>query len=90
MRADDRAPAPSPRDTVEEAVSRLRETIAILEAIEQADLLAELPADPEAAERHQCAVSLLTVLKRDLAALAGELETSHVAQDLMRRVSRSA
>jgi|HubBroStandDraft_6_1064221.scaffolds.fasta_scaffold1701283_1 hypothetical protein len=75
-------------DFMDDAIGRLQEAIAILEAIERGDLLAELPSGAEAAARHQCGVSLLAVLRRDLNALADELDSANQVQSLMARLSR--
>jgi hypothetical protein len=90
MRDDDRSDPPTPRDLAEETIARLLEALAILEAIERAELLSDLPGDPDAAARHQCAVSMLAVLRRDLATLAAELEANHLAHELLGRMRRSA
>lgn len=90
MRDNDRSAAPTPRDVAEETIAKLLEALAVLEAIERADLLGDLPADPDAAARHQCAVSLLAVLRRELAALAAELQANHLAQELFERLRGSA
>jgi hypothetical protein len=74
-------------DLIEETAGRLREAIAILEAIDAGELLCELPGGAEPARRHQSAVSLLAVLHRDLTALASELETAGHVQDLMSRLT---
>jgi hypothetical protein len=76
-------------DLIEAAVGRLREAIALLEAIDHGDLLAELPAQADAAARHQCAVSLMVVLRRELEALTAELESTGYVQDLFSRLARS-
>lgn len=75
-------------DLIEAAVGRLHEAIALLEAIERGDLLAELPTQADAAPRHQCAVSLLAVLRRELEALTVELESAGYVQNLISRMSR--
>jgi hypothetical protein len=83
----DAAVAPQLAELIEDAVGRLRETLVILDVIEQAELLAVLPSDHEAAERHQSGVSLLSVLRRELSALAAELEASHQVHELILRLS---
>jgi hypothetical protein len=75
-------------DVLDAAVGRLSEAMALLDAIERGDLLAELPVNAEAAARHQCAVSLLAVLRRELDALTNELQSAGYVQDLMSRLSR--
>jgi hypothetical protein len=77
-------------DLIEAAVGRLREAVALLEAIDRGELLAELPSQSDAAVRHQCAVSLLAVLRRELDALTAELESAGYVQDLLSRMSRSS
>lgn len=76
---------PRSPDVVEEAVGRLCEAIAILEAIESGGMLAELPADSIARRAHQQAVSLLAVLRRDLVTLRHELQAASEAQDAIAR-----
>ncbi len=83
------ADAPRPPDVIEDAVGRLHEAIAILEAIEDGDMLGELPTDAEAQFSHQRAVSLLAVLRRELEALRGELQAAGEAEEaIARAVSR--
>jgi hypothetical protein len=53
---------------------RLREIDAILTAIDQGELLAELPAGPGSRARHQAAVSLLAVMQRELRSLILDLD----------------
>lgn len=74
-------------DLVEETAGRLREAIAILDAIDMGELLCELPDGADAGRRHQSAVSLLAILHRDLSALACELESAGQVQDLMSRLA---
>jgi hypothetical protein len=50
---------------LEQSTNRLREALAILQVIEDGELLADVP-DGEASERHKLAVSLLGVLAREL------------------------
>lgn len=76
-------------DALEAAAGRLNEAVSILDAVERGELLAELPRGAEAAARHQCAVSMLAVLRRELQALACELESASQVQILMDRLSRS-
>jgi hypothetical protein len=75
-------------DLAESALARLSEALAILEAIDRGELLGELPAAAEAAERHQCAVSLLAVLRRELEALACELQSASYVEALIARLGR--
>jgi hypothetical protein len=79
------ADAPRPPDVIEEAVGRLLEAIAVLEAIEQGGMLAALPADALARAEHQRAVSLLAVLRRDLVSLRRELEAAGQAEEAIAR-----
>jgi hypothetical protein len=79
--------APQRAELIEDAVGRLREALVILDVIDQAELLAVLPSEREAAERHQSGVSLLGVLRRELGTLAAELEASNQVHDLMFRLS---
>jgi hypothetical protein len=81
MEADE----PRSPDVVEDAVSRLCEAIAVLEAIEMGGMLGELPADAMARDEHQRAVSLLAVLRRDLAGLRRDLQAAVQAQDVIAR-----
>jgi hypothetical protein len=75
-------------DVLEAAAGRLNEAVSILDAVERGELLAVLPRGADAAARHQCAVSLLAVLRRELRALACELESASQVQNLMDRLSR--
>jgi len=81
MEADE----PRPPDIVDDAVGRLSEALAILDAIELGGMLAELPAEPLARKAHQRAVALLAVLRRDLATLREEVEAAGHAQDAIAR-----
>jgi hypothetical protein len=63
--------------------------MSILDAVEHGELLAELPRGAEAAAKHQCAVSLLAVLRRELQLLACELESASQVQHLIERLSRA-
>jgi len=81
MEADE----PRPPDVVDDAVGRLCEALAILDAIELGGMLGELPADPIARKAHQRAVSLLAILRRDLATLREELQAAGQAQDAIAR-----
>ena len=76
-------------DVLEAAASRLAEAVSILDAVDRSELLSVLPKGAEAAARHQCAVSLLAVLRRELQALACELESASQVANLMDRLSRS-
>lgn len=52
----------------------------MLRAIEEGELLAELPAAPGAAARHQAAVSLLALMRRDMQLLIDDLERTEGAR----------
>ena len=73
---------------VEDAVARLHEALAILEAIDARELLAELPRDRAAARRHQCAVSLLTVLRRELEGITGDLDAAQLVTGRLAQLGR--
>jgi hypothetical protein len=89
MKPTARKPSPDFREeVVEDAIGRIHEALAILDAIESGDLLAELPADRRAARRHQCAVSLLTILRRELEAAANELSSAQFVADAIGQLSR--
>jgi hypothetical protein len=83
----DTATAPQLADLIEDAVVRLREALAILDTIEHAELLSELPSSRDGAARHQSGVSLLTILKRELMSIRTELSSSHQVHDLISRIS---
>jgi hypothetical protein len=76
-------------ELIEAAVGRLREALSLLDAIDHAELLAELPSDAGAAARHQCGVSLIAVLRRELGELAVDLESAHLVNDVLSRLSRA-
>ena len=76
-------------DVLEAAAGRLAEAVSILDAVDRSELLSVLPRGTDEAARHQCAVSLLAVLRRELQALACELESASQVQNLMDRLSRS-
>lgn len=63
-------------EDLETVIARLCEGLAVLESIEDGDMLAALPAALEARTAHQRAVCLLSVLRRDLAALADDLSVA--------------
>jgi hypothetical protein len=81
MEADE----PRPPDVVDDAVCRLSEALAILDAIELGGMLSELPDDVIARRAHQRAVSLLAILRRDLGVLREELQAAGQAQDAIAR-----
>jgi hypothetical protein len=55
---------------------RLLEIGALLTAIDQGELLSDLPAEPTASARHVTGACLLAVLERELARLIEDLEIS--------------
>jgi hypothetical protein len=77
-------------DLVETTLAQLREALAILEAIDAGDLLSELPRDSDAARRHQCAVSLLATLRRDLEGIACGLASAQFVAKAMAQLGRPA
>lgn len=60
---------------VERVVGRLAEISAVLTAIDQGELLCDLPAGPDARTRHAAGACLLAILQRELASLIAELQT---------------
>jgi hypothetical protein len=80
-------PSSFSNDLIEEAAGRVKEAVALLELIESGDLLCELPADRDAREAHQRAVSVLAVLKRDLLDLERRLGAGWTAAMAAARVS---
>ncbi len=74
-------------EAVEDALARLHESLAILETIDAGELLAQLPADRTAARGHQTAVSLLTVLRRELQSIAGDLDAAQVVTTQLARIA---
>jgi hypothetical protein len=74
-------------DVIEEAIGRLREALAILDQVQDSDLLGELPAAEEARARHKRGVCLLAVLKRDLVSLSEELEAAWAAAGVVARAT---
>ncbi|HEX3367926.1 hypothetical protein [Phenylobacterium sp.] len=78
-----RADPPRPGDPIDDAVGRLVEAIAILDLIEAGDLLAELPAEAAARRSHQRAVSLLAILRRELAGVRNDLAAAGLLQDVL-------
>lgn len=77
-------------DLVEEAIGRLLEAIAVLETIEAGDMLAEMPRLAVARRRHQRAVSLLAVLRRDLTGLYRDLKAAQQVEDALVRATMPA
>jgi len=77
-------------ETIDSAVARLLEILAIVQVIEDGDLLAVLPAREEAARDHQRAISLLSVLRRELDSLVGELTAAQLAMGAVARTAKRA
>jgi hypothetical protein len=78
-------------DLIEDAVGRLLEAIAVLDVIEEGEMLSELPHDAAARRTHQGAVSLLAVLKRELIDLSRDLRAAEeVHQAIARATARDA
>lgn len=71
---------------LEEAVGRLQEIDALIESIERAELLNEVKGR-EGPRRRQCAASLLAVLRRELDALASELQSAVCVENIMARIT---
>lgn len=71
----------------EALLGRLSEISAVLTAIDQGELLCDLPAGPEARARHAAGACLLAILQRDLAALIGELENRLGGQSVDRKAA---
>ena len=82
-----------PRDlrfeAIDDAVGRLHEAVAILVAIEAGDLLGRLPQDVGAAHLHQCGVSLLVTLRRELEGVIDDLNAAEVAGHALARITQS-
>jgi len=68
-------------------VGRLMESIAMLDVIEEGEMLSELPHDAGARRKHQGAVSLLAVLKRELIDLSRDLRA---AEDVRQAIARAS
>lgn len=64
---------------LEASHGRLREVLDVLDSIESGEMLAELPANPAGRRRHQCAVSMLAVVRRELAAVMEDLDVAQTA-----------
>jgi len=75
---------------LDSALARLLEILAIIQMIEDGDLLARLPAGEEAARDHQRAVSLLAVLHRELDSLVDELTAAQLAIGAVARLTNRA
>lgn len=71
----------------EATLGRLREALALLEAIDDGGLLDALPPNPRDARDHQCGVSMLAVLRRELSAVVCELESAGLVHHMISRVT---
>lgn len=83
------AKPPSPHlkdDAIEDAIGRLHETLAILDLIEESDLLGELPRGKAPARRHQRAVSLLAVLRRELQDIVDHLAAAEAVATIFAKL----
>ena len=81
-------PTPSGPDfagLLEGALGRLLEASCLVSQIEDHDLLAELPADDEARGRHQAAISMIAILRRELDGVATELQAAITTVDVLHR-----
>lgn len=64
-------PNPDFRRAFEDSTTRLRECLSLLDAIEAGHLLEEMP-EGASAVRHQCALSLIAILDRELRAVVDQ------------------
>lgn len=72
-------------DPLEAMALRLQEAIAILDVIADGDMLASLPEGAEARRRHQQAVSLIAVLRRELSGVVDDLDFAQTVSILTAR-----
>lgn len=79
------APNVAADDALEVALGRLAEARALVQTIQDHDLLAELPAREAARADHQRAVSLIAVLHRELQGLSADLEAAIATRDVLSR-----
>jgi hypothetical protein len=77
--------AADPVGPVEAALGRLHEALAIIVMIDDLNMLDELPAGAQARRNHQSAVSMLAVLRRELEAVAVELDAAIHTRDVLAR-----
>lgn len=77
-------------EAIDDALGRLHEILALVRVIEDGDLLAALPADEDAAENHQRAVSLLVVLRRELDSLVAQLNAAQLTLGAFVRTANKA
>jgi len=81
------SPTDFKEEAIDDALARLHEIAAIVQVIEDGDLLAVLPAEENAAQAHQRAVSLLVVLRRELDSLMGQLGAAQLAMGVVARTA---
>ena len=87
MKSDPHIDAADALALAEQLCGRLQEALAILEAIDAGDLLSATPSGAENVRRHQCGISLLAVLRRELEDMATDLQSAGLVQNLMQRVA---
>ena len=63
-------------EVLEAALARLAEALAVLDAVDEGGHFDQLPHNPDARTMHQRGVCMLAVARRDLRALANELEAA--------------
>lgn len=68
---------------LESALGRLLEALALVQTIEDHDLLALAPSDVRARVDHQRAASLIAILRRELEALSGDLEAAVATRNVL-------
>jgi len=83
-------PADFKDEAIDDALARLYEILAIVQVIEDGDLLAALPAEEIAAQDHQRAVSLLVVLHRELDSLVDQLSAAQLTLGAVARAANRA
>ena len=70
----------------EGVLGRLHEAMALIATIEDRGLLAERPAGDAARASHQAAVSMLSILRRELEAVAAELDAAIQTREALARM----
>ena len=80
---------PDAAGLIEAAVARLHEAMSLITTIEDRDLLCELPVGDTARANHQAAVSMLSILRRELAGVAMELEATIRTREALERLRAS-
>ncbi len=70
-------------EVLEAALARLAEALAVLDAVDDGGHFDQLPDNPEARTMHQRGVCMLAVARRDLQALANELEAALASAALL-------